>query len=390
MSGDAAAPSLAVPAKRRFGEGLVDAMHGLAQLDRIDRYVLRYFGTSLLVVFVFFFGFFMVIDLFANAGDFIDSARRQGIPARTMARWVAGYYLYKSPSVFLQVAPFVTVIGALVAVARMNRSNELIPVLMAGRSVFRMLRPLFVAAIALATFMLFVQEFVAPAASDHRLGLYSFLRDGRVNVRIRTDLSDEQGNQWSRLEVDPVGGVLARGRVRRLDLQGGVTRVDRVEFADATYDEARRAWSMKDGVRVVSDDDRGQHESTQALFPSSLSLRQIVAQEKEPFDLSFAELGQLFAASKQPRFQVLMHYHVTFPCANLLLLLLAVPFVLRYDRQRVMQGLAVAFFLCVAYFAVDAALRGMGERTLHPILAAWFAPLLFGALGITLFDGVRT
>jgi len=189
--------------KRKFGEGMVDALHGLAQLDRVDRYVLRYFGSSLVVVFLFFFGFFMVIDLFANAEDFIDTARKQGVAARTMTGWVAGYYLYKSPAVFLQVAPFVTVIGALVAVARMNRSNELIPVLMAGRSIFRMLRPLFMAAFVLAAFMLFVQEFVAPASSDHRLAKYSFLHDGRLNVRVRAPLSDEQGNQWSKLEVDP-------------------------------------------------------------------------------------------------------------------------------------------------------------------------------------------
>jgi lipopolysaccharide export LptBFGC system permease protein LptF len=375
--------------KRRFGEGMLDAFHGLSQFDRIDRYVLRYFWSSLVVAFLFFFGFFMVIDLFANAEDFIDTARKQAIPARTMAAWVAGYYLFKAPSVFLQVAPFVTVIGALVAVARMNRNNELIPVLMAGRSIFRMLRPLYLAAALLAAFMLFVQEFVAPAASDHRLAKYTFLHDGRVNVRIRSDPNDEQGNLWTRLEVNPIDGTLAHATVRRIEFADGVTRVQRAELVDARYDAARGGWTMADGVKIVTDDAVSRPQVVPLLL-SSLSMRQMVAQEKEPFDLSFAELGQLFAASKQARFQVLMHYHVTFPAANLLLLLLAVPFVLRYDRQRVMSGLAVAFFLCVAYFAVDAALRGMGEKTLHPILAAWFAPLFFGALGITLFDGVRT
>lgn len=376
-------------APRQFGAGFADAFRGVQRFDRIDRYVLRYFATSLAVVFLFFFGFFMVIDLFTNAEDFIDTARRHAIPARTMALRVAGYYLSKSPSVFLQVAPFVTVIGALVAVARMNRSNELIPVLMSGRSIFRMLRPLFVAACGLAALMLLVQEFVAPAASDKRLAQYSYLRDGRFSVRVG-DLSDDQGNQWTRPEIDPLSGTLVRATVRRITLQDGSTRIDRVELADATFDSARGGWTQAGGVRSVWNDATGHHATNLDLFPSSLSPRQILAQQKEPFDLSFAELGRLFAASHQPRFEVLMHYHVTFPLANLLLLLLAIPFVLRYDRQRVMQGLAVAFFLCVAYFAVDAALRGMGEKTLHPILAAWFAPLLFGALGITLFDGVRT
>jgi lipopolysaccharide export LptBFGC system permease protein LptF len=375
--------------RRRFGEGMVEALHGIAQLDRIDRYVLRYFWSSLAVVFVFFFGFFMVIDLFAHAEDFIDSARKNAIPARVMAMRVAGYYLFKSPSVFLQVAPFVTVIGALVAVARMNRSNELIPVLMSGRSIFRMLRPLFVAALFLGCFMLVVQEFVAPAASDRRLAQYSFLAGGRTSVRVKSDLGDEEGNQWTKVEIDPIGHRLETAKAYRIVMAGGATRVERTDLAGATYDAARAGWRREGGIKIVTDG-AVHEERTVDLFPSSLSPQQMLAQEKDPFDLSFAELGHLFAQSRQPRFQVLMHYHVTFPFANLLLLLLAIPFVLRYDRQRVMQGLAVAFFLCVAYFAVDAALRGMGERTLHPVLAAWFAPLFFGALGITLFDAVRT
>jgi lipopolysaccharide export LptBFGC system permease protein LptF len=386
----AARPPAAVRSKRRFGEGMVEALHGLAQLDRIDRYVLRYFWSSLAVVFVFFFGFFMVIDLFAHAEDFIDSARKFAIPARTMAIRVAGYYLFKSPSVFLQVAPFVTVIGALVAVARMNRNNELIPVLMSGRSIFRMLRPLFVAALFLGIFMLLVQEFVAPAASDRRLAQFSFLAGGRTSVRVRSDLGDEEGNQWTRVEIDPIAHRLEEAKAYKIVVSEGLTRIDRADLSGASYDKVRAGWRREGGIAVVSDGAAGHEERRVEIFPSSLTPQQLLAQEKDPFDLSFAELGRLFALSRQPRFQVLMHYHVTFPFANLLLLLLAVPFVLRYDRQRVMQGLAVAFFLCVAYFAVDAALRGMGERTLHPVLAAWFAPLFFGALGITLFDAVRT
>jgi lipopolysaccharide export system permease protein len=380
----------AARSRHRFGEGMVEALHGIAQLDRIDRYVLRYFWSSLAVVFVFFFGFFMVIDLFAHAEDFIESARYHAIPARVMAMRVAGYYLFKSPSVFLQVAPFVTVIGALVAVARMNRSNELIPVLMSGRSIFRMLRPLFVAAFFLGGFMLTVQEFVAPAASDHRLAQFSFLVGGRTSVKVKSELGDEEGNQWARIEIDPIGHRLDHATVYRIVVVDGVTRVDRADLAGSTYDAVRGGWRREGGIDVASDGPAGHVIRHVELFPSSLTPQQLLAQEKDPFDLSFAELGHLFALSRQPRFQVLMHYHVTFPFANLLLLLLAIPFVLRYDRQRVMQGLAVAFFLCVAYFAVDAALRGMGERTLHPVLAAWFAPLFFGALGITLFDAVRT
>ncbi len=355
--------------------------------DRIDRYVVRYLLGSLLVVFVFFFGFFMVIDLFANADEFVETAKKLAIPARKMAAWVAGYYLYKAPSVFLQVAPFVMVIGGIVAVARMNRHNELVPVLMSGRSVFRMLRPLFVCAGGFTLLMLVVQEFAAPAASDRRLALWSFLRRGESATPIRAQLTDAEGFHWARMRFEPVAGRLERASIRRFE----GARLESIELERARYDPALGGWTMDGGVRLQVDEENDVHrEKVLDVLKSSLTPRQITAQEKEPFDLSFQELGFLFGLTKQPRFQVLLHYHVTFPITNLLLLLLALPFVVRYERQRVMQGLAIAFFLCVAYFAVDSALRALGENRLHPILAAWFAPLFFGALGISLFDAVRT
>jgi len=360
---------------------------GTFRFDRLDRYVVRYLISSLAVVFVFFFGFFMVIDLFANADEFVDNARKLGISARRMTRLVAGYYLFKSPSVFLQVAPFATVIGGIVAIARMNRFNELIPVLMSGRSIFRMLRPVFVVAGGLTLLMLLVQEFVAPAASDRRLADYTFLRKGETTTEIRAQLTDAAGYHWGGLRFDPISRVLEHASIGRIE----GSRVDKIELDHARFDERRGGWTMEGGVPAITYEPAGGRITKLLdLFPTSLTPRLITAQEKEPFDLSFAELGFLFGLTNQPRWQVLLHYHVTFPLTNLLLLLLAIPFVLRYDRQRVMQGLAIAFFVCVAYFGVDSALRTLGEHKLHPILAAWFSPLFFGALGISLFDGVRT
>jgi lipopolysaccharide export LptBFGC system permease protein LptF len=371
----------------------LDHVVDVLRFDRLDRYVVRYFFGSVLVVFVFFFGFFMVIDLFANADEFVETAQEKGIGARRMLVWVAGYYLYKAPSVFLQVAPFVTVIGGIVAIARMNRFNEIVPVLMSGRSVFRMLRPMFVCAAGLMGFMLLVQELLAPAASDKRLAYYSFLRRGTTAAEIGASVSDPGGWTLTGLRFDALQSVLRSGSATRVVGE----RIETIDLEDARFVELaepgrppRQGWTMEGGVPLITHEGASRRERTLDLFETSVTPRQITARAKEPFDLSFAELGFLYGLTRQARFQVLLHYHVTFPLTNLLLLLLAVPFVLRYDRQHVMQGLAIAFFLCVAYFGVDSALRTLGEHKLHPVLAAWFAPLFFGALGISLFDGVRT
>ena len=93
----------------------------------------------------------------------------------------------------------------------------------------------------------------------------------------------------------------------------------------------------------------------------------------------------------KPKWKVLLHYHLTFPLSNLLLLLLGLPFVLRPGARSIMLGMVIAIVICGAYFAFDAMMRNLGEKeNLHPVLAAWFAVIFFGSLGVVLLDSVKT
>jgi len=87
----------------------------------------------------------------------------------------------------------------------------------------------------------------------------------------------------------------------------------------------------------------------------------------------------------------MLQYHLTFPLANLILLLVGLPILLRHDRGRGAEGLAKGCLLCVFYFAADFVLRnqGLGGR-MDPVLAAWLPILFFGSLGLALYETMRT
>jgi lipopolysaccharide export LptBFGC system permease protein LptF len=47
--------------------------------------------------------------------------------------------------------------------------------------------------------------------------------------------------------------------------------------------------------------------------------------------------------------------------------------------------------LCIGFFAADLVFRNLGlQATLDPRIAAWMPVLLFGSLGIVLYDSMRT
>ena len=371
---------------------------GFPLLDRVDRYIVRIFVSSYLVAFLFFFGAFVVIDLFSNIDDFIDTGRAHNLEGSDIFRRVCGYYLYGSPAVFLQVAPFVTVIGVIVTVARLQQANELIPILMSGRSVYRTLRPIFVCGGVLTILMILMQELVAPHVAARRISIGEFLKDGHQHVAVESSLVDEQGNLWRGIKYDVKRDKIIEATVERRE-EGRVLLARKVR--DLVYDHSSNppGWRATGPgfhwLEIGYEAGAEKRQETEARFiVSSLEPRQIDAYMMEAFDLSFRDLGFLVATTPmerhRPRYIVLLHYHITFPLTNVLLILLALPFVVRYEKKGLMVGLALAFVSCALYFGSDFALRSLGENHLHPVLAAWFTPIFFGALGISLFDGIRT
>ena len=90
-------------------------------------------------------------------------------------------------------------------------------------------------------------------------------------------------------------------------------------------------------------------------------------------------------------YQTLWHYHLTFPLANLLLLLVGIPLMFNYERGRSTDRIALGGLLCVFYYSADFVFRTLGVKgQLSPLLSAWIPVLVFGSLGIMLYDSLRS
>ena len=91
------------------------------------------------------------------------------------------------------------------------------------------------------------------------------------------------------------------------------------------------------------------------------------------------------------RYRTLFHYHVTFPLAGVVLLLVGLPFVLGQERGKAGERVGKGFFLCVAYFGFEFVTRTLGlQGGLGPLFASWLPVISFGALGLVLFSGQRS
>jgi lipopolysaccharide export LptBFGC system permease protein LptF len=88
---------------------------------------------------------------------------------------------------------------------------------------------------------------------------------------------------------------------------------------------------------------------------------------------------------------IALHQHVTFPLANLVLLLLALPFAVSFERGSKVGRVVLAIVFCGLYLVIDLSCQNLGQKGwLHPVVAAWVPTILFGSLGLVIFSGIRT
>jgi lipopolysaccharide export LptBFGC system permease protein LptF len=360
-------------------------------LGRLDRYVVAHFvgsyGTALFLV----VGLYLVLDMANNAGQFLSSEDGQGSPSRGV---IMRYYLMQVPFLFLQVAPFVTLLAGLFTVNRLLKKNEVTAVLAAGVSVRRLLLPIFLLGCVLSIGMFVLRETLVETLADQRDRLHWKLTEGdQPRVYSNVVVHDLRGSLVFLERFWP--GESEDSAPRAQGVVAIVAEADdyvRLDAESATWNG--EGWDLVAGQRQVLGNTAATEDvSTLSDFDMDPGLALTYRRARaEPLELSFAEVERLIRREPDDTaFRTLWHYHLTFPLANLILLLVGLPLLFHYERGQGSERLMVGGILCVFYFAADFVFRNLGiNGGLSPLLAAWTPVLAFGSLGLALFEGLRS
>jgi lipopolysaccharide export system permease protein len=365
------------------------------RIQRLDLYVARIVAGSYLVCFGFLVGLFVVFKVLSDLSDISASAGRAPAPyAGSFLLYVVAHYLTEIPYILLVLAPFITVTAGMFAVSRLMDANEIVPMIFTGRSVHRVLVPVFALALASIAGMGLTREYLLPRLSESRKFLADLVLEGEVDAgtkNIGMRLADGRTLQMQRYR--PMARVME-----------GVTLFDRGSVAgDSTEVGGSRAewrpspggggeWVLVDGYRQTSDAraPADRLDLPASLTPGLIALQ--VSDRKDVQELSYSDLIELMRKKPDVNYVIVaFHYHVTYPLANLVLLLLALPFALRFERGSKTERVALAVGICGAFLVVDLIFRHLGSGGfMHPFTAAWLPTIIFGSLAAAFYDTIRT
>jgi lipopolysaccharide export LptBFGC system permease protein LptF len=358
------------------------------------RFVGTYVATSIL-----FLGLFLLMSLFGDIDNILEA--RDRMSGGRLLWTVIALYGTRLPFMFARIAPFVMVTAAVLTVVRLRRTNEIVPMISAGRSARRILLPVFVVATVVAAVQLLAQDHLLPDLADTQRRLRRTLkgRDASVFETPRHFL-DEAGVKFVCESYDADDVAMVAVTAERYAHRGRVwlLRAERLEWRSGAEG---RGWYAVGGTlqETVEDPAAGAGARTTALGPdervrTDLKPREVdlLAGTDGDLDIAAKEIRRLVRRNPgNVRLRLHLHGRRAFAVANVVLLLIGLPVAFRGSGRSTALGAGFCIVVCAAYFALDMLLRHSANLgALHPVVAAWLPVVVFLGVGVVLFDAITT
>jgi len=353
----------------------------------LDRYMFISFALVFLFCSIFLFVLFVIADIFG----FLDEILREGIGMKSLFL----FYFYMMPFVLTQIAPVSCLLSSVFLLGNLNRHNEITALKASGVSLIKILKPMLLGAAIIAACVFLLNDRIVPTSMRMANKIrYEKLEAGKrgSSQKIRNVAMYGQGNRiiFARefdIKNESLRDVIIHTHNEKHDVLSKVSA--------GTMKWKNNTWLAKDVITYFIDD------SGEFLGIPEIYEEQIIDLKETPMDFmnnqwqpQFMSYNQLkkylvvfLAGSKlaKRRFSVDLQYKISFPLSCLIMMLAAAPFTLVTQRGGALMGMAKGILIALLYIPLTAIGLALGKGgTLPPIIAAWFANIILGGLGLIL------
>lgn len=343
----------------------------------LDRYILQKFIGTLLFALIAFSAIFIIIDLVGFLDKFID--RNVGFLI------VIQYYLFYFPFIVVLTLPVATLLASLFSVGQLARYNELIAMQAAGISNYRILSSLVILGVFLSLLVAYVGERIVPYSNQKKKELYQTYVD-KVGVRPKAQTKDIslqiEENRWLLVGFfDIENNIAFKVSIQRY---ADNRLIERLDAPQMSWENEK--WLLTNGYTRIFENDVEQAQTFSELQLQDIRFKpeDIARVQKKSEEMSYWELKRFIeevrrTGGKPDRWLVDLYLKISFPFANLIIILFGAPLAARKTRSGTAISFGISLFICFLYFGLIKVGQSMGHNeTLHPLLGAWLGNIVFG------------
>jgi len=313
-------------------------------LNVITKYIIREFLKIFFLCLATCMGLFFVIDL---SVQHLDNFSKYNPPFHLTVL----FCLYKIPQIFYWMSPMAILLAIFLSLAIFSRNNEIIAMKAGGISIYKISAPLVVISGCVMLISFVNQELILPYASQKA--------EYTENIRIKQRKSKrflKQDRFWYR----------------------------RWHF----YNLVIRSFNPDGSMDIEISEEK--------IISLKETPDDFKAARREPEEMSYAELRDYIAkieraGYKIPEYVPYLYAKISFPFICLIMPFLAIPFALRIGRGGgIAWGVGLSVIIGFTHFVFFNFSLSLGRaELLPPLLSAWAANIIFGALGVYFLLQVR-
>ncbi|MGD9538191.1 MAG: LPS export ABC transporter permease LptG [Alphaproteobacteria bacterium] len=341
----------------------------------------------------FLIGLAIVFGLFVVTAFIIDMVEllRRGAGKETAAfELLIQMAVLRVPFMAQKVLPFAALIGAILTLTRLTRTQELVVARAAGVSVWQFLLPALAVTVMIGAFMVTAFNPFASAMVSRFEQMEARYIEGKSSLLALSDagiwLRQGDGARTDVVHAQRmVKETLTLHDVIIFQFEGNDRFVQRIDAAEAQLGQGE--WLLKDAV--ITGPDRPAVKLAAYRVPTDLTLEQIENSFAPPETLSFWALPGFIKVLEESGFSAVrhrLHWHAIMAGPLLLcaMVLVGATFSLRLHRRGGIWLLVVAGILAgfLLYFVSDLILALGLSGKLPAWLAAWAPAGIFTLLGV--------
>ena len=355
----------------------------------MDATLFRSLALTFIVCFVALAAIFNIFTLFELWRFIAVTQAGAGVVAR--------YLLFLLPLVTVELFPATMLITVLVTYALLARRHEAIAWWASGQSVYRLMLPGFLFAIAISFGSWLVQEYVMPGTNLKQDGLRARIQGREARATTRTGrqwLASTEARRFYSYEFGEDGRLI---EPTIYELDADAVHLARVvsgktgEWSDSTHLKITDAETL--ALNGMSVERRSDAETTFTGVESPAVFKPTV---DKPSQLSAKDLKSYLNAAKQrgmdvSTLSVALQRKYAGPFGIIIMAFIGMPLAVSFGRKGTVLAICAAVVVGIAYWAVGGGFQQLGNHgLLRPSVAGWSPLLIFTAAGTYFLSRVRT
>ena len=359
-------------------------------LKIIDRYILKRYLATFVVMLLLFIPIGIVIDISEKVNKMIENK----VPIKEIVIYYGDFVIYFANLLF----PIFLFLSIIWFTSKLANNTEIIAILSSGISFTRFLRPYIIGATIVSLFSLLMGFYMVPKASEGFKNFrYTYLiGGGREEMRDNTDVfrqvSDDEYiyvSNFNTISKTAFNFSLEKFKGDKLDYKITANRI-KFNTKDSTY---TMFGYVKRTIGEIDDKiEKADKRNARFKFElDDLTPTVYVAETLSYGDLvHFIDKERKRGSSNMNVYLVVLYKKYSIPVSAFILTIIAVAVSAMKRRGGMGMNLAIGILLAFAFVFFDKIFGVLAEKSsIAPIIAVWIPNFVFGILAIYLLRNAK-